>query len=385
MKAYELSKEKMEKLSRDCMELIQNDKAGCDARTMLKDMYCKAYPDKTEDIGYLMGDRVIGYVKEYEQDVLQAMENPDGWYEEKVQAILAEKESCKDRCNALYKVRVGLTAAEILASKGKEASEAYIEEHSKKAFTGEEATGELEAKLKEELKNKLGNSGMLASAFNAYVEHATDEADDIERLVIKYGEENAKFKALLAMKSYIESGEDGYLEDVIPADATLKDITYSICASVDSLGVATAVENGDMEESLASKIIHAIGMVLGAIAALKIAFITGGAIFTAGSVGILAFIGGIIVTVAVFETIADALIETGGKVADVTKSIVCFGARCACAVGRTIFAGIKRLAGFFGQEDEQDNTQEIFEYTEPGHERTPEVVKEVMPAPAVLA
>lgn len=389
MKTYELSKDQMEMLRKDCMELLRKDEAGCDTRTILKDMYCGFYPDKTEDIGYLMADKVIGYVEEYEQEVAQAMENADGWYEEKVQAILREKESCEERCNTLYRVRVGLAAAEISASRGQEAAESYIEEHFRKAFTVEEATEELEAKLKEELKNTIGSNALLASALDAYVENAANAEDDIEHAVIRYGEDASKFKAVVAMKSYLESGEDGYLVDAIPADATLRDIAYSACAGVDTLGIAAAVENGEMEEPLASRIIHAVGMVLGGLVALKIAVIAGTAVMAVSVGSILTFIGGVAVAGIIFEVIGEAFMEIGGKTADITKEMVCFGAKCIWAVTKTIFAGVRKLAGwiggFFRNDNEQADDEEIYEYTEPEHESEPEFEQEVMPVPTVLA
>lgn len=388
MKAYELSKEKMERLTKDCTELIQKDESGCDTRTMLKDMYCGFYPDKTEDIGYLMADKVIGYVEEYEQEVVQAMEDADGWYEEKVQAILMGKKSCEERCNTLYRVHVGLVAAELSSSRGQEAAESYIEEHFRKAFTAEEATEEMEAKLKEELKNTIESNALLASTLGAYVENAANAEEDIEHAVIRYGEDASKFKAVVAMKTYIESGEDGYLSDVIPADATLRDITYSICAGVDTLGIAAAVENGEMEESRASEIIHAVGMVLGGIVALKIATIAGTAVMAVGAGSVLTFFGGIIVAGVIIEIIGDASMEIGGKVADVTKEIVCFGANCICVAVRTIFAGIRKLAGFIVglfQHDNEEDAREVYEYTEPEHESKPEYEQEIIPAPTALA
>lgn len=388
MKIYKLSKEKMKMLRKDCEELIRKDEAGCDTRTILKDMYCGFYTDKTEDIGYLMADKVIGYVEEYEQEVVRAIEDADRWYEEKVQAILMEKESCVDRCNTLYRVCVGLAAADISASKGQEAAEAYVEEHSRKKFMDEESTEELEAKLKKELKSMIESNVLLVSTLNTYVENAANTEDDIEHAVIKYGEEALKLKAVVAMKSYIESGEGGCLADVIPAEATLKDVTYSTCAGIDALGIAAAVENSEMEKSLASRIIHAIGMVLGGIVALKIAVVAGNAVMSVSAGSILTFISGILAADVILEIIGEASMEVGGNVADIMKEIVCFGARCVCNVGRIIFVGIKELVDFIGgffRHDNEEDVREIFEYSEPEHESKSEVEQEVMPAPTVFA
>lgn len=75
MTTFILEQDKMERLSADCRKLIEKEKGGCDVRTILKDMYCDAYSDKTENIGYVMADKVIGLVGEYDQEVRQAMEN----------------------------------------------------------------------------------------------------------------------------------------------------------------------------------------------------------------------------------------------------------------------------------------------------------------------
>ena len=149
MRKFYLTGEEMDRLGEDTRKLMEKDKAGCDTRTILKDMYCDFYQDKTEDIGYVMADKVVELVGEYEQEVFKARENPDVWMDEKIESILEGKISCTERCNTLYKVRMGLTALEITSSKSQAEADAYVDEHSNKAFTSQEDTKELEQKLKE--------------------------------------------------------------------------------------------------------------------------------------------------------------------------------------------------------------------------------------------
>lgn len=391
MTTFILEQDKMERLSADCRKLIEKEKGGCDVRTILKDMYCDAYSDKTENIGYVMADKVIGLVGEYDQEVRQAMENQDAWYDEKVQKILEGKNSATARCNTLYKVRVGLIAAGISAEEGRDASQAYVEEHSHKAFTADEATEELEAKLKDELKTALGNNGFLASVLDAYADRAANTTENIEFTVVKYGEDSSKFKAVLAMKAYLETGEDGYLKGVMPENASLRDITYSVCAGTDTMSVAGAVESGEIEESAASRIVRTIGMVIGAVVAVYASVSAGILVASYIGGGILAFIGGITIALGVSEVITDSLIDAGGSLAEITKDVVCFGAKCVRFAGRMLFSGIKKLIGLIGgivrgraTEDEIDETDGMI-YTEPTREGGLERESEAAVVPTVLA
>lgn len=392
MTTFILGQDKMDQLKADCRNLIEQEREGSDVRTILKDMYCGAYSDKTENIGYVMADKVIGLVGEYDQEVRQAMEDQDAWYDEKVQKILKGKDSCAERCNTLYKVRVGLIAAGICESEGQmSAVEAYINEHSHKVFTEEEATEELEAKLKEELKNALGNNGFLAATLNAYAEKAADTTENIELAVVRYGEDSSMFKAVLTMKAYLESGDDGYLKGIMPEDASLKDITYSVCAGVDALSVAGAVGNGEIEESTASKIIRAVGIVLGAAVAVYASVSVGLYAASVIGAGIFAFLGGITFAYAASEVLAEPLMDAGGSLAVVTKDVVCFGARCVRFAGKMLFSGIKKLMGyigsFFSGHTEEDTISGIDEmmYTDPMQEAESESEREAVEVPTVFA
>lgn len=390
MRKFYLTGEEMDRLGEDTRKLMEKDKAGCDTRTILKDIYCDFYQDKTEDIGYVMADKVVELVGEYEQEVFKARENPDVWMDEKIESILEGKISCTERCNTLYKVRMGLTALEITSSKSQAEADAYVDEHSNKAFTSQEATKELEQKLKEELKTALGNNGFLASALEAYTENAGDTKEGIEYAVIKCGEDAAKYKAILAMKAYLETGEDGYLKGVIPEEATLKDITYSVCAGMDTLSATAAVERGEMEESAAAVFIRAIGVVVGLVAAVKISATLGVLAAAVAGGGSLSVLGGIVVAAASFEIMAKTFMKIGGEIADGVREFVCFGAKCVSVAGRMFLAGVKKLAGsipgLFKKTKTEDAAfaEENTLYTEPVQEGVPDEESEAVYTSPVL-
>lgn len=390
MRKFNLSKDEMNRLREDARKLMEEDKAGSDTRTMLKDMYCGFYPNKTEDIGYVMADKVIELVSGYEQDVLEARKNPDAWMDEKIESILERKDTCTERCNTLYKVRMGLTALELSASKSQEEADAYVDEHSGKAFTSQEATEELEQKLKKELKDALGNNGFLASALEAYAKNAGDTEEGIEYAVIRYGEDAAKYKAILAMKAYLETGGDGYLKDLIPEEATLKDITYSVCAGMDVLSIAGAVERSEMEENMAASIIRAIGVVVGFVTAVKVSAALGVVAAAVAGGGFLAVLGGIVVAAASFKLMGETLMKAGMEIADGVREVVCFGARCIGFMGRGLLAGVKKLAGrilgFFKKRTEAAAAEEgKASYTEPEQEGNLDEEEEIVCTSPVFA
>ena len=226
---------------------------------------------------------------------------------------------------------------------------------------------------------------------DAYADRAANTTENIEFTVVKYGEDSSKFKAVLAMKAYLETGEDGYLKGVMPENASLRDITYSVCAGTDTMSVAGAVESGEIEESAASRIVRTIGMVIGAVVAVYASVSAG--ILAASYIGggILAFIGGITIALGVSEVITDSLIDAGGSLAEITKDVVCFGVKCVRFAGRMLFSGIKKLIGFIGgivrERDTEDEIDEIdgMIYTEPTREGVLEIESEAAVVPTVLA
>ena len=218
-----------------------------DVRSVLKDMYCGFFSDKTDDIGYVMADKVMALVSEYNQDICDAKADSEAWLERKVQELLSGKDTLVERCNALYQSRVAMTVSSIYAVEGQKAAEAYQLEYGNKAFGDTEVSEELEQKLKAELKEVIRNNKVLLGAMDAFVQN-TETAENSENVTVALNDDASKLKAIMTMQAYLQSGEDGYLQNVFPESISLHDITYSVCASVDTLSVAKAIENEEIPQ-----------------------------------------------------------------------------------------------------------------------------------------
>lgn len=348
MEVFVLSRHQMDRLREEAVKWRKQEQAGYPVKRIIKEMYCQFYPDKTEAIGFVIADKVMQYVREYSQEVRQARENFTQWYDQKVQQILEGSDSCKKRCHTLYKVRMELIAAEIAVQEGQEAAKTYRNTHLYPAFFSEEATDQLEQKLKAELKKTLEQNRVFPSLLNVYAKKAANTMEERTLAAIPYGEEDWNWKAILAMKAYLESGEDGYLKRIIPEDASLEAITYSICASEDALSVIGAAEDDKLESSTAMELIHAIGRVVGGIVALHVSVALGMSAAVTVESGVLAVMGGILITVAVAEAIMEPVMKAGEVLADTTKEIVSFGIKWSYVTGKKLLFGIQKWIASLG-------------------------------------
>lgn len=364
MKKINLNQEQLHKLKNDIQPVLDSSKT--DIRDTLKDMYCGFYTDKTTDIGYVMADKVLSLVQEYNQNVAKAIQDPGGWLEDKLQTILNDRTTRVDRCNTIYQIRVGLTAAEISVADGQEAAENYRKAQMAKSFTAEEATVEMENQLKAELKEALWNNGVLVSALDSFSQNAAGETD-IASAVIRYGEGAIRYKAVLVMQSYLQTGEGGYLQDVFPSDASLQDIAYSVCSAMDTISVAQAVESGDMKEADGTSIIRAIGMVFGLVIAGVISGAVGIAFAHLAGYGFFALLGGLVVSFAVGSALAEPLSDAGAILASGAETLVVLGTKFVVFSVKTLISGIQKLAGWIKGLVTSDHAYETAKhlYTEP--------------------
>ena len=368
MKMYELNREQMEKLSKDSAKYLNSQE---DIRTVLKDMYCNFFADKTEDIGYVMADKVLELVGEYHQDIRDAKADTDAWLERKVGAIVSGKTIPSDRCNALYQARISIIASEIYANEGKEAAESYLAEYEKKAFSEKEATEELENKLREELKDVIRNNTVLSGAMNAFSENI-ECGENSENATVEFGEEATEFKAVMVMQAYLQSGEDGYLSGVFPENTSLHSITYSVCSATDTMSVVQAVESGTISQKQGMDILTVIGRVIGAAICAWVTATVGIAVTGLLGTGILAAIGGFVFTWILTSFIIDTYMDAGVSVVNGIKRTVVFGTNFVISAGKKLINGVKNivsgLKSRFGNKPKPGAGAGT--YTVPKHDRT---------------
>lgn len=363
MKLYELSREQMARMREDAAHYMGSQE---DVRTVLKNMYCGFFGDKTDDIGYVMADKVLTLVSEYNQDIYDAKADSDAWLERKVQAMLDGKTSLVERCNALYQARVAMTVSGIYATEGQDAAETYQTEHGSKVFWDGEVTEELEQKLNEELKEVIRNNKVLLGAMDAFAQNA-ECTEDAEKVTVALNDDAYKLKAIMTMQAYLQSGEDGYLQNVFPENTSLHDISYSVCAAVDAMSVAQAVENEEISEEEGVDILRIIGMVFGGAVCIWIA-VTGVGVLGAG---FLMLMGGVFCAWAVAEALLEPLMDAGVAAVKGVKCVVLFGAKLVVSAGRKLLNGIKKLVNglrSFSSQGAAGNSEKERTYTVPEHE-----------------
>lgn len=366
---YEFTQKQMEKLKTEASHYLNSDK---DIRSTLKDMYCDFYPDKTEDIGFVMADRTLEIVGEYHQDISDATEDTEAWLERKVQATVDDKTTLVDRCNALYRARLAMTVSDIHANDGEEAAESYQAEYENKVFTESEVTDELEQKLREELKDAIRNNKVLVGAMNTFSQNI--EADDEERkATVAFGEDATNFKAMLTMQAYLQSGEDGCLEGIFPQNTSLRNIAYSVCAATDTMSTTQAVEDGEITQEQGIDILNIIGNVLGAVICIEFAATVGLLVAGLFSVGIPALIAGLFITWKLCDVFLDSFMEGGVLTVETAKDVVVFGAKLVVSIGKKLINGTKKLVkgicSLFGGKSTS-------KYTVPEHDRANDDVSE---------
>lgn len=369
MKMYGLSTEQMERMREDIAHYQDSQK---DVRTVLKDMYCEFFSDKTDDIGYVMADKVLRLVSEYNQDICDAKTDSNAWMERKFQLLLAEKASLVERCNTLYQTRIAVTVSSIYATEGQAAAESYQTEHGNKVFLENEVTEELEQKLKEELKEVIRNNKVLLAAMDAFAQNA-ECGDDEENVTVALGDDAVKLKAVMTMQAYLQSGEDGYLQNIFPENTSLHDISYSVCASVDAMSTAQAVESGEISPEEGVDTLRIIGIVLGCTIAIWVGAVVGIGIMSLLGTGFLALVGGFIFVGAWGFSSAKLFMNAGVAVVKGVKCVVSFGAKLVVSAGRKLLNGVKKLANslrsLFSNEA-ADSSEQEHAYTFPEHDST---------------
>ncbi len=372
---YEITQKQMEKLKKAAAPYSGSEK---DIRTTLMDMYCDFFPDKTEDIGFVMADKVLMTVGEYNQDIKDATEDTDAWLERKVQAIVDDKITLVDRCNALYQARISMTVSDIYANDGAEAAKSYQDGYGNKKFTESEVTDELEQKLREELKDAISNNNILISAMNTFSQNIED--DEEMKATVAFGEDATDLKAMLTMQAYLQSGEDGCLKGIFPENTSLRSIAYSVCAATDTMSTTQAVEDGEITQEKGIDILNIIGKVLGVVVCIEFVTTVGLLVTRLFSGVIPALIAGFIVIWTLSDVLLDPFMEGGKLVVETVKDVVVFGAKLVVSLGKKLINGIKNLVNgirsWIEHKKSTTNTTKTIEYTVPEHDRANDNISE---------
>ena len=340
-----LNKHDVANLRTAAEKAISELQEGQSVRDVLTNLYVSGLPDKTENQGEIMADRVIELVAGYTADCKAAIENFDAWFHQSMDKLLDGKDLA-GRCGLLFQIAQSLTAvnATMLDQHLKDAKvdvASVISEMGEYTLDPAAATPELEAELREQVRQALTNNSIFTGQIGALTEmfDQIQTGSDAAETIVNYGVKSADIKAVAAMIAYVEA-KKGNMEG-IASNVTLDEITIGVCAAFEVEQVAAGVENGTVGEEAA----HLIMQILGAVAAVYL--VVNLSILTTTLValmipGVFGFIAGLLLGFAVAYTISETVLGFSLKVADKAADFAVVSVK---ALGR----GLKRLGAWISR------------------------------------
>lgn len=245
----------MQRLYEDAKDAMEAVKQGKSAAQAASELYVRGLPDKDQQLGDVMAERVEEIVSQYEKLAKDALADPDGWIDAQLDR-LGENGTRTERCRLLLQMLEGVTAVNAsltgedvrtMREQGMELDERRVNE-------------ETERELREALKEALAASTLGAVQLEALGEALESlPPEQLEEGVIEFGRDAHGRKVLLAMTAYVNA-KNGVLEDV-PAEATVEEITTAVCLADDTARVCAGAQNGTVKEEEAPRIVQLLGEV----------------------------------------------------------------------------------------------------------------------------
>lgn len=318
---------------------------GQSVRDVLTSLYVSGLPDKTENQGEIMADRVIELVAGYTADCKAAMENFGAWFDQSMEKLLDGKDLA-GRCSLLYQMSQSLTAVNA-ALLEQHLKDAKIDVASVLAGMGEytldpaAATPELEAELREQVRQALENNSIFAGQMGSLSQllDQIQTGGDAAETIVNYGVKSADIKAVAAMIAYVEA-KKGNMEG-IASNVTLDEITIGVCAAIEVEQVAANAESGIVAEDVARLILQILGAVAAVYLIINLSILT--TVFVSLLLpSVFGSIVGLLLGFAVACIIAEDVLDFSLKVADKAADLAIVSVK---ALGR----GFKKLGAWISQ------------------------------------
>lgn len=245
----------MQRLYEDVKDAMEAVKQGKSAAQAASELYVRGLPDKDQQLGDVMAERVEEIVSQYEKLAKDALADPDGWIDAQLDR-LGENGTRTERCRLLLQMLEGVTA--VNASLTGEEVRAMREQSME--LDERRVNEETERELREALKEALAASTLGAVQLEALGEALESlPPEQLEEGVIEFGRDAHGRKVLLAMTAYVNA-KNGTLEDV-PAEATIEEITTAVCLADDTVCVCAGAQSGAVSEEEAPRILQILGRV----------------------------------------------------------------------------------------------------------------------------
>lgn len=253
----------MENLRRTSGRALEQLADGKPIIAILRDIYC-TLPDKSDEVGELMADRVLEQVDEYEKNKQPALANLEDWAVEWTKTLTADKEDCAGRCGILAQTLLGFTALSDY-------------DHAEEILQGAEdfdpasASDALEQELRSNLIEAVRNCPLGQAQLNALLEALEDKTDTaVSQTVLDFGTNSREIKAIMSMVAYVNA-KNGNIEE-LPPEITLDEVVPCVCLSCDVQEIAGKVETGEIDADTAVTMIDALGAVAGMMVTVALVF-----------------------------------------------------------------------------------------------------------------
>ena len=249
-----VSEKTLQEIQDKAAEALQRLAQGEEGRQVAADLYCESLPDKAPAVGRMMAQHLNELVEQYEADCAAAAENQADWLDAELNKLLEGKDTAS-RCAALSQMVRGVAAI----------SSAEVPE-----IPGE-ASREAEETLCGMLYDLLGQSKLDAAMLDAMAEalDAVEMPEEISASIILARDQLHDTRLVLSMTAYLNA-KNGVFGD-LPPSLTMDEIALGVCAAIDARQVARQVASGEISADRGTRILRAIGMVVGYMLAFLLA------------------------------------------------------------------------------------------------------------------
>lgn len=337
MEFSEMSRKRIREQAADAVKSVDK---GVSVRKALADIYVKGMPDKTEEQGMMMADRVIELVETYENELKKAFENEEVWILGKLDEM-TEGKSLEERCNIynhlIHAVNVlnNLTVAEYISEDMLNVDE-YISRADSFTLDPGSVTEELEQELRNIVVNGLKQSGLLLMQMGKMadsMEGLADEKDYI-RFLLQGGAATAEYMAISSMIAYVDA-KNGILDE-IPVTATVEEITVGTCSAITAEQIAARAAEGSISETSAFRLIRIVGIVASVLIVGYLSAMLGATVAYMFS-GFLSLFAAIGIGVFVFNTVWNATAELRSKTVNLVGNAASVSVKAVTNVLRNIY------------------------------------------------
>jgi hypothetical protein len=337
MEFSETSRKRIREQAKDAVEGIEN---GASIRKTLSDIYVKGMPDKTEEQGMMMADRVIELVETYDNELKKAFKDEEVWILDKLDEM-TEGKSLEERCNIYNHLLHAINALNSLSiadciNEDILNVDDYISRADSLTLEPGMISEELEQDFRRKVVDILKESGLLLMQIGNMADSIDELADekDYIRFILLEGVATTEYMAITSMIAYVDA-KNGILDE-IPITATIEEITIGTCSAIAAEQIAARAAEGSIDEASAYRLIKILGVVASVLIIGYLSTIMGLTVAYMFS-GLLSLIAAITIGAFVFNIVWEVTSDLRDKTVNLVGNVADLGVKAVTLVLRNIY------------------------------------------------